>query len=76
MITVYGAYDEVPKQYYMKDGIYKKYKKFFENELDCARYCIKNQYKYDTIYVEPDSEKLTKEHYNRERYAQLAAMGH
>lgn len=75
-MTIYGAYSEEPKQYYLKDGTYKEYKKFFENELDCARYCIKSQYKYDTIYVEPDSEKLTKGHYDRGKYAQLAAMGH
>ena len=62
-MTVYGAYDEVPKQYYMKDSTYKEYKKFFKNELDCARYCVKNQYRYDTIYVEPDSKELTREHY-------------
>ena len=62
-MTVYGAYDEVPKQYYTKDGTYKEYKKFFKNELDCARYCVKNQYKYDTIYVEPDSKELIREHY-------------
>ena len=62
-MTIYGAYDEVPRKYYIQDGTYKEYKKFFENELDCARFCVKNQYKYDSIYVEPDSKKLTEEHY-------------
>lgn len=74
-MTIYGAYSEVPKQYYIQDGTYKEYKKFFENELDCARFCVKNQYKYDSIYVEPDSKKLTEEHYKMNSN-HLSVMGH
>ena len=74
-MTIYGAYGEVPKKYYIKDGTYKEYKKFFENELDCARFCVKNQYKYDSIYVEPDSKKLTEEHYKMNS-SYLSMMGH
>ena len=61
-MTIYGAYDLVPKQYYMQDGYYKVYKKFFESELDCARYCVKQSLKYDSIYVETDSKKIMEEH--------------
>lgn len=75
-MTIYGAYDKVPRKYYIQDGTYKEYKKFFEKELDCARYCVKNGLKYDSIYVEPDSEKLTREHYDKGLTAQLTAMGH
>lgn len=50
---VYGAYKEVPKQYYLKDGVYKKYVAFFESEFDCIKFCLEQQYKYDTIYVHP-----------------------
>ena len=53
--SIYAAYREVPKQYYIKDGVYKEYTKFFESELDCARYCVENTFKYDIIDVEPDS---------------------
>ena len=74
-MTIYGAYDEVPKQYYMKDGTYKEYKKFFENELDCARYCLKNGFKYDTLLVTPDSEK-EKEALRKSNYNYLSMMGH
>lgn len=69
MTHVYGAYVMKPKQYYYKDGTYKAYVKFFESELDCARYCMKHieqdtTYNYDSIYIEPDSKKITQEHYN------------
>lgn len=74
-MTIYGAYDEVSRKYYVQDGTYKEYKKFFENELDCARFCVKNQYKYDSIYVEPDSKKLTEEHYKMNSNY-LSMMGH
>lgn len=55
---VYGAYKMTPKYYYYyKDGTYKEYVKFFKTELDCARYCVEHDYKYDNIYLEPDSQK-------------------
>lgn len=71
-MMIYGAYAEVPKSYYMQDGTYREYKKFFQTELDCARYCIKHDMKYDSIFIEPDS----KEHYDYRTAQQLAAMGH
>lgn len=49
MIHVYGAYVMKPKQYYYEDGTYKAYVKFFESELDCARYCMKH-IEQDTTY--------------------------
>lgn len=70
MTYIYGAYIMKPKQYYSKDGTYKEYVKFFESELDCARYYMKHMeqedttYRYDSIYIEPDSKKITQEHYN------------
>lgn len=74
-MIIYGAYVEVPKQYYMKDDTYKEYKKFFEKELDCARYCVKHSCEYDSIYVEPDSVKLQEEHY-RSNASYLSIRGH
>lgn len=64
---IYAAYDMKPKQYYMQDGTYKEYVKFFENELDCAKYCVKHEYKYDSIYIEPDNKKVEQEHYLRSK---------
>ena len=74
-MTIYGAYDEVPRKYYVQDGTYKEYKKFFQTELDCARYCVKHNMKYDSIFIEPDSKELMKDHYDW-KAQQLAAMGH
>lgn len=75
-MTIYGAYDEVPRKYYVQDGIYKEYKKFFENELDCARYCVKHNMKYDSIFIEPDSKEVMRDHYDYGKTQQLAAMSH
>lgn len=60
-MTVYGMYREVPKQYYMKDGTYKEFIKFFQDELDCAREAVKMGVKYESIYIEPSSKQLRKE---------------
>lgn len=57
--SIYAAYREVPKQYYIKDGVYKEYTKFFESELDCARYCVEHHFEYDNIYIEPDCQKYS-----------------
>lgn len=65
--TFYGAYKLVPKKYYIYDGTYKEYVKFFETELDCARYCIEHDYKYDTLYLTPDSAKINKEHFENSK---------
>lgn len=54
-------YREVPKQYYMKDGTYKEFIKFFQDKLDCAREAVKMGMKYESIYIEPSSEQLRKE---------------
>lgn len=74
-MVIYGAYHEVPKIYYLKDGTYKEYVKFFENELDCARYCLKNDFKYDTLLVTPDSEE-EKRVLCQSNYNYLSMMGH
>lgn len=50
---IYGAYKEVPKQYYLKDGVYKEYIAYFESELDCIAFCVMHNYMYDCIYVQP-----------------------
>lgn len=67
--VIYAAYDMVPKQYYVQDGTYKEYVKFFESELDCLRWCNKQEKRYscETIWVEPDSEKVLKERVERNR---------
>ena len=75
MKVIYGAYKEVPKIYYFRDGTYKEYVKFFESELDCARYCLKNDLKYNTLLVTPDSEK-EKEALRKSNYNYLSMMGH
>lgn len=75
MKVVYGAYKEVPKIYYLRDGTYKEYIKFFESELDCARYCVKNDFKYDTLLVTPDGE-TEKEVLRKSNYNYLSMMGH
>ena len=66
---IYAAYDMAPKQYYSQDGTYKEYVKFFESELDCLRWCNKQneRYNYEIIWVEPDSEKILKEHIERSK---------
>lgn len=64
---IYAAYDNVPNQYYVQDGTHKEYVKFFESELDCLRWCNKQKARYscECIWVEPDSEKVLKEHIER-----------
>lgn len=66
---IYAAYDMAPKQYYSQDGTYKEYVNFFESELDCLRWCNKQneRYNYEIIWVEPDSEKILKEHIERSK---------
>lgn len=75
-MMIYGAYKEVPKNYYIQDGTFREYRKFFQTELDCVRYCIKHDMKYDSIFIEPDSKELMRDHYDFGRASQLAAMGH
>lgn len=65
--TIYAVYDNVPNQYYVQDGTHKEYVKFFESELDCAKYCVKHEYKYKSIWIEPDNEKVKQEHYSRSK---------
>lgn len=65
--TIYAAYKMVPNQYYVQDGTHKKYVKLFESELDCAKYCVEYKYKYESVWVEPDSEKVKQEHYSRSK---------
>lgn len=52
-MNIYGAYKEVPKQYYLKDGTYKEYVEYFESELDCIAFCVAHGYMYDCIHVQP-----------------------
>lgn len=67
--VIYAAYDMAPKQYYAQDGTYKEYVKFFESELDCLRWCNKQKKRYscETVWVEPDSEKVLKEQVERNK---------
>lgn len=60
--TIYGAYLPIPTGH--RNEQYDVYQKFFESELDCARECVNNGWKYKAITVEPDSEKVRREHYN------------
>lgn len=74
-MMIYGAYVMQPRSYNRGSTYYREYKKFFQTELDCARYCIKHDMKYDSIFIEPDSKELMRDHYDCGR-SQLAAMGH
>lgn len=75
-MIIYGAYKTIPKDYYIQDGTYKEYRKFFQTELDCAKYCVKHNMKYDSIFIEPDSKEVMRDHYDYGTAQQLAAMGH
>ena len=75
-MIIYGAYKTIPKDYYIQDGTYREYQKFFQTELDCARYCVKHNMKYDSIFIEPDSKEVMRDHYDYGTAQQLAAMGH
>lgn len=75
-MIIYGAYKTIPKDYYIQDGAYREYRKFFQTELDCARYCVKHNMKYDSIFIEPDSKEVMRDHYDYGTAQQLAAMGH
>ena len=67
--TIYAAYAEVPNQYYVQDGTHKEYVKFFESELDCLRWCNRQEERYnvEAIWVEPDNEKYLAEHILRSK---------
>lgn len=67
--TIYAACRMVPNQYYVQDGTHKEYVKFFESELDCLRWCNQQEEKYsvESIWIEPDSGKILKEHILRSK---------
>lgn len=58
-----------PNEYYLQNGSHQQYVKFFENELDCLRWCNAQEEKYgaESIWVEPDSEKYLAEHILRSK---------
>lgn len=60
-MIIYAVYKKSSPHEKNEDFSYKKYIRYFEDELDCCRYCMRNNYKYDSLYVIPKSQENPEE---------------